>query len=80
MAEDKGFLSTSPAPHGGFGGQVEYRIFVPQGSPAPYIDHYSQHRGEEETLLPPGSQHRVIDILEEDGKLVAYLELTGFSK
>lgn len=80
MAEDKGFLSTSPAPHGGFGGQVEYRIFVPQGSPAPYIDHYSRHRGEEETLLPPGSQHRVIDLLEEDGKLVAYLELTGFSK
>lgn len=80
MAEDKGFLSTSPAPHGGFNRQVEYRIFIPKGSPAPYIDNYSLNRGEEETLLPPGSQHRVIDLLEEDSKLVVYLELTGFSK
>lgn len=80
MAMDKGFLSTSPDPHGGFGGDVEYRIFVPKGSPAPYIDQYSKHRGEQETLLPPGSQHRVIDIQDEDSKLVVYLELTGFSK
>ena len=80
MAEDKGFLSTSPAPHGGFNRQVEYRIFIPKGSPAPYIDNYSLNQGEEETLLPPGSQHRVIDLLEEDSKLVVYLELTGFSK
>lgn len=80
MAEDKGFLSTSPAPHGGFNRQVEYRIFIPKGSPAPYIDNYSLNQGEEETLLPPGSQHQVIDLLEEDSKLVVYLELTGFSK
>lgn len=80
MAEDKGFLSTSPAPHGGFNRQVEYRIFIPKGSPAPYIDNYSLNQGEEETLLPPGSQHRVLDLLEEDSKLVVYLELTGFSK
>ena len=80
MAEDKGFLSTSPAPHGGFNRQVEYRIFIPKGSPAPYIDNYSLNQGEQETLLPPGSQHRVIDLLEEDSKLAVYLELTGFSK
>ena len=80
MAEDKGFLSTSPAPHGGFNRQVEYRIFIPKGSPAPYIDNYSLNQGEEEALVPPGSQHRVIELLEEDSKLVVYLELTGFSK
>lgn len=80
VAMDKGFLSTSPDPQGGFDGDVEYRIFVPKGSPAPYIDQYSKHRGEQETLLPPGSQHRVIDIQDEDSKLVVYLELTGFSE
>lgn len=82
MASDRGFLSTSPAPSGGFDDIIEYRILVPKGSPAPYIANYSKFSREQETLLPPGSQHRVIDIVEkDDGRgLIIYMELTGFSE
>ena len=82
MASDRGFLSTSPAPSGGFDDIIEYRILVPKGSPAPYIANYSKFSSEQETLLPPGSQHRVIDIVEkDDGRgLIVYMELTGFSE
>lgn len=82
MASDRGFLSTSPAPSGGFDDIIEYRILVPKGSPAPYIANYSEFSSEKETLLPPGSQHRVIDIVEkDDGRgLIVYMELTGFSE
>ena len=82
MASDSGFLSTSPAPSGGFDDIIEYRILVPKGSPAPYIANYSKFSSEQETLLPPGSQHRVIDLVEkEDGQgLIVYMELTGFSE
>lgn len=80
MASDRGFLSTSPAPSGGFDDIIEYRILVPKGSPAPYIANYSKFPSEQETLLPPGSQHRVIDLVEkDDGRgLIVYMELTGF--
>ena len=82
MASDRGFLSTSPAPSGGFDDIIEYRILVPKGSPAPYIANYSKFSSEQETLLPPGSQHRVIDIVKkDDGRgLIVYMELTGFSE
>lgn len=80
MASDRGFLSTSPAPSGGFDDIIEYRILVPKGSPAPYIANYSKFPSEQETLLPPGSQHRIIDLVEkDDGRgLIVYMELTGF--
>lgn len=80
MASDRGFLSTSPAPSGGFDDIIEYRILVPKGSPAPYIANYSKFPSEQETLLPPGSQHRVIDLVKkDDGRgLIVYMELTGF--
>lgn len=81
VAKDAGFLSTSPVSDGGFTHrEVEYRIFIPQGSPAPYVDRYSQHRGEKETLLPAGSLSRVLDVEESDSGWVVYLEFLGIKK
>lgn len=81
VAEDAGFLSTSPVSKGGFTNrEVEYRIFIPQGSPAPYVDRYSQHRGEKETLLPAGSLSRVLDVEKSDDRWVVYMEFLGIKK
>ena len=51
IAHDSGFLSTSPDPYGGFGGDVTYWIELPQGSHAMYIDRVSLNQGELETLI-----------------------------
>lgn len=81
VAQDDGFLSTSPVSDGGFTSrEVEYRIFVPQGSPAPYVDRYSQHRGEKETILPAGSLSRVLDVEKSSDGWVVYLEFLGIKK
>lgn len=66
ILEDKGFVSTSPSPHGGFSGKIEYVIKVPKGSQAMYVDSISRHRGEEELLINCGGKYRVEDI-EFDG-------------
>ncbi len=80
VAQDAGFLSTSPVSEGGFHRAVEYRIFVPKGSPAPYVDRYSQNRGEKETLLPAGSVSRILDIENNGDKWVVYMEFLGIKK
>lgn len=80
VAKDAGFLSSSPVSEGGFHREVEYRIFVPKGSPAPYVDKYSQHRGEKETLLPAGSLSRILDIENNGGQWVVYMEFLGVKK
>ena len=81
VAQDDGFLSTSPVSDGGFTSrEVEYRIFVPKGSPAPYVDKYSQNRGEKETLLPAGSVSRILDIENDGDKWVVYMEFLGVKK
>ena len=77
-AEDKGFLSTSPYSKGGFTSKpVELRIYCPKGTHAAYVDSISTHRGEKETLLQSGSMYRVVELKEEGGKIIAYLELLG---
>lgn len=80
VAKDPGFLSTFPYSSGGFNRQVEFRIAIPKGSPAPYIDQYSKHRGEKELLLPPGSMHRLVGMEEAGTKLRVYLEFIGLEE
>ena len=62
IVTEKGFLSTSPAFGGGFGGDIEYVIKVPQGSQAMYVDTISRHRGEEELLINRGGKYIVEDV------------------
>lgn len=78
VAEDKGFLSTSPYAKGGFTSKpVELRIYCPSGTHAAYVDSISTHRGEKETLLQSGSIYRVLKLDKIGGKTVAYIELLG---
>lgn len=77
-AEDKGFLSTSPEPRGGFTSKpVELRIYCPTGSHAPYVDSISTYSGEKETLLQSGSIYKVHKIEETSSKIIAHIELLG---
>ena len=62
VVEDKGFLSTSPDPYGGFSDDVEYIIKVPKGAQAMYVDLMSKHQGEKELLINAGSKFVVKDI------------------
>lgn len=76
-AQDKGFLSTSPMPHGGFSKDVELRIFTPTGTHAAYVDSISSHKGEKETLLQSGSIYKVHKLEKAGYKIIAYIELLG---
>lgn len=71
---DKGFYSTSPFEGGGFQRDVDFRIFCPRGSTAPYVDMFSESLGEQETLLPSGGMFRLIDIVQGDFSMEVYLE------
>lgn len=66
IVQEKGFLSTSPAPHGGFSGTIEYVIKLPQGSQAMYVDSISTYQGEQEMLVNCGGRFIVEDV-EVDG-------------
>ena len=62
VIQDKGFMSASPDPHGGFTGEnIEYVIKVPKGANAMYVDSISKHRGEKELLLNAGTKFIVED-------------------
>ena len=56
---DKGFVSTSPLPKGGFGGEVEMVIKLPKGSQAAYVDPMSANRGEKELLIQRSQMYQV---------------------
>lgn len=62
IVTDKGFVSTSPSPHGGFSGSIEYVIRLPQGSQAMYVDSISRFQGEEELLINCGGKYQVEDV------------------
>ena len=62
IVTDKGFMSTSPDPHGGFTKAIEYVIKVPEGSQAMYIDPISVNRGEREILINRGGRYIIEDI------------------
>lgn len=65
IVTEKGFLSTSPSPDGGFTGDIEYVIRVPKGSQAMYVDTISRHQGEQELLINRGGKY-IIDDVEFD--------------
>ena len=59
IVEDKGFVSTSPSPSGGFSGSIEYVIKLPKGSQAMYVDSISNFQGEQELLINCGGKYAV---------------------
>lgn len=62
VIQDKGFMSTSPIASGGFSGDIEYIIHVPEGANAMYVDSISLHEGERELLINAGSKFVVEDM------------------
>lgn len=62
IVEDKGFVSTSPSPSGGFSGSIEYVIKLPKGSQAMYVDSISYFKGEEELLINAGGRFAIEDV------------------
>lgn len=62
IVQEKGFTSTSPSPHGGFSGSIEYVIKLPQGSQAMYVDSISRFQGEQELLINCDAKFMVQDI------------------
>ena len=74
---EKGFMSTSPAPRGGFTFRdYEYIIRVPQGSQAMYVDSISKHKGEEELLINCGGKYRVEDVEFDSNGNVSKIYMT----
>lgn len=61
VIQDKGFMSTSPDPYGGFTGDITYVIKVPQGADAMYVAPISRHKSENELLLNAGTKFVVED-------------------
>lgn len=59
IVQDKGFVSTSPSPSGGFSGSIEYVIKLPQGSQAMYVDSISRFQGEQELLINCGGKYAI---------------------
>lgn len=62
IVTDKGFVSTSPDPHGGFDSSIEYVIKLPQGSQAMYVAPISLHKSERELLINCGGKYIIEDI------------------
>lgn len=62
IVTDKGFVSTSPDPHGGFDSSIEYVIKLPQGSQAMYVAPISLHKGERELLINCGGKYIIEDV------------------
>lgn len=62
IVQDKGFVSTSPDPSGGFSGSIEYVIKLPQGSQAMYVAPISQFENEKELLINCGGKYMIEDV------------------
>ena len=62
VVQDKGFLSTSPDPRGGFSENIEYVIKVPQGSQAMYVAPISNYKSEKELLINCGGKFMIEDV------------------
>lgn len=75
---DKAFMSATPFTSGGFGGDVDLRIFAPAGTHASYIASHSNYSSEKETLFNAGTKFRLLKITYDDsgwsGKFTLYLE------
>ena len=62
LVRDKGFMSTSPSPNGGFSGNIEYVIKVPKGSQAMYVANISAYESEQELLINRGGKFMIEDV------------------
>lgn len=82
VIQDKGFMSASPDPHGGFTGEnIEYVIKVPKGTNAMYVDSISKHRGEKELLLNAGTKFIVEDFeLNSSGNRIMKVFIKAINK
>jgi hypothetical protein len=83
MKRDTGFMSTTPYLGSGFDSNgVEYRIKMPKGSKAQYVDPFSKNRGEEEIIVDKNTQFIIQDIIPDPDRpsrnndyLIVYLEV-----
>lgn len=72
---DNGVISTSINPNS-WSGAISLNILVRKGANALYVDPISNHKGEEEVLLPPGSHFHVLKREESaTGQLTLYVEM-----
>lgn len=77
LVEEKGFLSTSPDPQGGFTWyDYEYVIKVPEGSQAMYVDSISMNRGEKELLINKDGRYQITDVRLDDQGNVKQIFMT----
>lgn len=71
---DNGVISTSINPNS-WSGAISLNILVRQGHNALYVNPISNHPGEDEVLLPPGSHFHVLKREESGGHLTLYVEM-----
>lgn len=76
IVQDKGFMSTSPDPRGGFHESIEYVIKLPQGSQAMYVNSISLHPSEKELLINCGGKFVVEDVEFYDAGFVKKIYMT----
>lgn len=66
---NKQFVSTGTAKDTGFGGSVVMHIFAPKTAKGLYVDSFSKHEGENETILAAGQRFKVKKRYQtEDGR------------
>lgn len=81
VVKDKGFMSTSPDPYGGFSDAIEYVIKVPKGTNAMYVANISQHSSEQELLLNAGTKFIVEDFeLNSSGNRIMKVFIKAINK
>ena len=81
VIQDKGFMSASPSPHGGFSEAIEYVIKVPKGTDAMYVASISQHSSEQELLLNAGTKFIVEDFeLNSSGNRIMKVFIKAINK
>lgn len=71
---DNGVLSTSYDPNT-WNGDIHLNILVPKGAHALNVESISNHPGEQEVLLPPGTLFGVLKREEKGGKVVLYVKV-----
>jgi hypothetical protein len=74
---DWGFLSTSVAPQGGFGGALRLEVHVPAGTPGAYLQWISNYASEYELLLQRGLRYRILGVERSGGVTKLIVQVVG---
>jgi len=66
ILQEDGISSTSHSENI-WSGDVRFSIKIPKGAKAIYVDDISPHKGENETLLPPGTKFKINKVQQDTG-------------